>query len=174
MQLFETPRLVVRPLSYQDLTALAEILRDPEVMKYSVRGVCDEDATRDFIGWCLKCYSSHRLGPWALVEKISDKFIGFCGVSPEIVSGVEEINLGYRLARSYWHHGFATEAVKGVIEYVFEQERRESVVVLIEPEHAGSIRVAEKAGFVEYSLQQFHKRQVRLYRMTRQHWKLRN
>jgi len=49
MPLFETVRLFVRPLSHQDLPALTEILSDPEVMKHSVRGVCDEAATIKFI-----------------------------------------------------------------------------------------------------------------------------
>ena len=49
MHLFETQRLIGRPLSRQDLPALTEILSDPEVMKYSVRGVFDENATRNFI-----------------------------------------------------------------------------------------------------------------------------
>jgi len=46
---FETERLIVRTLSQHDLPALAEILSDPEVMEYSVHGVCDEAATSAFI-----------------------------------------------------------------------------------------------------------------------------
>ncbi|WP_332874035.1 GNAT family N-acetyltransferase [Amphritea pacifica] len=172
MQLFETDRLIVRPLSHQDVQALTEILSDPEVMKFSVRGVCDEEATRKFIDWCLECYASHGIGPWALCEKTSGDFIGFCGVGPEWVGDKEEINLGYRLARSFWHQGFATEAVKGVLQYAFEQIQCESVVVIIEPEHAASVRVTEKAGFVNYRLQDFHNRPVRLYRMMREDWVL--
>lgn len=102
MQLFETERLVARQLSLQDVPALTEILSDPEVMKYSVRGVCDEGATRKFIDWCIGCYSSHGIEPWALLEKISGGLIGFSGVGPELVNDVEETNLGYRLARRFW------------------------------------------------------------------------
>ena len=50
---------------------------DPEVMKFSIRGVCDEEATRKFFDWCLECYASHGIGPWALCEKESGHFIGF-------------------------------------------------------------------------------------------------
>jgi len=172
MQLFETERLVVRLLSPQDVPALTEILRDPEVMKYSVRGVCDEDATRQFLDWCLNCYGSHGIGPWGLTEKESGELIGFCGIGPERVGEVEELNLGYRLARRHWRQGFATEAVKGVLQYAFEQKQCESVVVIIEPEHAASIRVTEKAGFGSYKVQEFHNSPVRLYRMTFKDWAL--
>lgn len=102
MQICETERLVIRTLSLNDVPELTKILSDPDVMKHSIRGVCDEAATRRFIDWCLECYASHRIGPWALVEKGTDKLVGFCGVSPEEVNGVEEIGLGYRLAKRYW------------------------------------------------------------------------
>lgn len=165
MQLFETERLVARQLSRQDLPALTEILSDPEVMKYSVRGVCDEDATGKFIDWCVECYSSYGTGPWALLEKKSGDLIGFCGVGPELIDEVEEASLGYRLARKFWNKGFATEAVNGVIGYAFHQKHCDSVVVIIEPEHSASVRVTEKAGFGNYTIHEFHGQSVRLYRM---------
>lgn len=174
MQLFESERLIVRQLTLQDTPGLTEILSDPEVMKFSVRGVCDEDETRQFIDWCLECYLSHGVGPWALLEKASGCLIGFCGIGPELVDDVEEINLGYRLAPGFWNQGFATEAVKGVISYAFDQTHLESVVVIIEPEHTASVRVTEKAGFGDYTIHEFHDRTVRLYRMTSQEWALQN
>src|SRR5690606_13948699 len=75
VSLFETERLVARKLSHQDVPVLTTMLSDPEVMKFSVRGVCDEEATRKFVDWCLKCYASHGIGPWALCEKASGHFI---------------------------------------------------------------------------------------------------
>ncbi|WP_404419305.1 GNAT family N-acetyltransferase [Marinospirillum sp.] len=172
MYLFETERLIAKELSHQDVPVLAKILSDPEVMKFSVRGVCDEETTRKFVDWCLECYSSHGVGPWALSEKGSGDFIGFCGVGPELVGEVEEINLGYRLARRFWNQGLATEAVRGVMQYAFNQKHCESVVVIIEPEHTASVRVTEKAGFGDYTVQEFHSRPVRLYRMMREDWVL--
>jgi RimJ/RimL family protein N-acetyltransferase len=109
------------------------------------------------------------VGPWALVEKGSGDLVGFCGVSPEMVDGIEEMNLGYRLARNFWNQGFATEAVKGVINYVCTQKSIRSVVVIIEPEHKASLRVCEKAGFSSYTNLEFHGKPVRLYRMAWRH-----
>ena len=86
----------------------------------------------------------------------------------------EEINLGYRLARRFWHHGYATEAVKGVLKHAFGHKHCESVIVIIEPEHTASVRVTEKVGFGDYSLHGFHHRPVRVYRMTRGQWAPRN
>ncbi|WP_036548928.1 GNAT family N-acetyltransferase [Nitrincola lacisaponensis] len=171
MQICETERLIVRRLSLEDIPALTEILSDPDVMKYSVRGVCDEAATRGFIEWCLSCYDTHGVGPWALIEKKNSELIGFCGVGPETVADVEEINLGYRLARRYWNKGLASEVARVVLNYVFEEKLFDSVVVIIEPEHVASLKVAENAGFSNFDVLEFHGRSVRLYRLTSEQWK---
>ena len=98
MKVCETERLILRRLSLEDVPALIEILSDPEVMKHSINGVCDEAATRKFVEWSLSCYESHGVGPWALIDKKAYELIGFCSAGPEMVADVEEINLGYRLA----------------------------------------------------------------------------
>ncbi|AQU82740.1 MULTISPECIES: GNAT family N-acetyltransferase [unclassified Halomonas] len=170
MQICETERLVIRALSLNDVSELNKILSDPEVMKYSIRGVCDEAATRRFIDWCLDCYASRSIGPWALVEKVSGQLIGFCGISPEEVNGVEEIGLGYRLAKQYWNKGFASEAVQAVLSSAFSQKQLSSVVVIIESENVASLKVANKAGFSAFETLEFHSRPVRLYRLTPQQW----
>ncbi|SEG19510.1 GNAT family N-acetyltransferase [Marinobacterium lutimaris] len=171
MELFATARLSVRPLTQHDCPVLTEMLGDPEVMQYSVRGVCDEAATRQFIDWCLQCYATNGLGPWGLVDKHSGDLIGFCGIGPEEVAGIEEISLGYRLAQRYWHQGYATEAAEGVLAYAFSEKQVASVVVIIEPEHLASVRVAEKAGLEHYTRAVFHERPVRVYRMTMADWR---
>lgn len=153
-----------------DLPALTAILSDPEVMKYSVRGVCDEGATRQFIEWCLSCYDSHGIGPWALIDKIGDQLIGFCGVCPETVAGREEIGLGYRLAQRYWGKGLASESAKAVIEYAFTEKRLSSIVAIIEPENIASLRVAENTGFKSFENVEFQGLPVRLYRLSREQW----
>ncbi len=164
--LSETERLLIRPLSFHDVPELTEILSDPEVMKHSVRGVCDEAATRRFIEWCLACYKSHGIGPWALIEKGTSALIGFCGVGPERVGDKEETSLGYRLARRYWGKGLATESARAALACAFGAKECRSVVVVIEPEHVASLRVAEKVGFCSFREVEFHGKLVRLYRMT--------
>lgn len=170
MNICETARLTIRPLSLTDVPELTAILSDPEVMKYSIRGVCDEVATRAFVEWCMTCYHSHGVGPWALIDKQSLVLVGFCGVGPEMVFDVEELGLGYRLARRYWNKGLATEAARAVVDYAFEQKQIESVIAVIEPDHVASINVAEKSGFQSFNVIDFHDRRVRLYRLFRDQW----
>jgi RimJ/RimL family protein N-acetyltransferase len=168
--LSETERLLIRPFCLDDVPELTSILSDPEVMRYSVRGICDDIATREFIKWCLSCYSSHGVGPWALINKASTDLIGFCGIGPEIVEDAEEMNLGYRLARQYWGAGLASESSRAVLDYAFTKKHLDSVVVIIEPEHIASMRVAEKVGFRDYKNIEFHEKPVRLYRLSHDQW----
>tara|TARA_R110000772_G_scaffold170799_2_gene282762 strand:- start:11895 stop:12197 length:303 start_codon:yes stop_codon:yes gene_type:complete len=87
-----------------------------------------------------------------------------------MVFDVEEMNLGYRLARRYWNRGLASEAARAVLNYVFREKKFNSVVVIIEPEHVASLKVAEKVGFSSFDILEFHGRPVRLYRLTSKRW----
>ena len=89
-----------------------------------------------------------------------------------MVADIEEINLGYRIAKRYWNKGLAAEAARAVLNYVFNEQKFTSVVVIIEPAHVASLKVAEKVGFSDYDVLEFHSRPVRLYRLTSQQWKI--
>ena len=171
MSLFETERMIVRKLEETDVPALLQILSDPEVMKYSIRGICDKDATTQFIKWSRECYITHEVGPWALIMKDSNILIGFCGVSPEEVEGQYEINLGYRLSRYYWNKGLATEATKAVVSYAFNEKGVKSIMAIVEPDNIASIRVVEKSGFNSYRIASFHNRMVNIYQMNEDYWR---
>ncbi|MDF2642856.1 MAG: hypothetical protein K0R45_2129, partial [Pseudomonas sp.] len=51
-----TARLVIRHFQTADVPALATILGDAQVMRYSVRGVLDERAVAEFVHNCIECY----------------------------------------------------------------------------------------------------------------------
>ncbi|KDN98523.2 N-acetyltransferase [Pseudomonas sp. R32] len=86
-------------------------------------------------------------------------------------SWVEQASLGYRLATRFWRQGLASEAVRGVLEYVFSQQQQPAVIAIIESANVASLRVAQKAGFNTFDTVQFHGRPVRVYRLTHQDWK---
>ncbi len=170
MYLIETDRLLHRELSLDDLVPLTDILRDPAVMKYSVGGVYNEEKTRTFLEWCFECYKSHGIGPLALIEESSSQLIGFCGLSPEKVEEKEEVNLGYRLAKEYWGKGFATESSIGILNDAFRNKNIESVIVIINPEHVASLKVAKKIGFKDFDSCIFHEQKIHLYRLNHSQW----
>ncbi|WP_419832283.1 GNAT family N-acetyltransferase [Endozoicomonas atrinae] len=161
--ILETSRLRIREISESDLDNLCEMLADEKVMEFSVNGPMSKPQTLDFINWCQSSYNDHGIGPWALVSKIDGAFIGFAGLSKEFIDGVEEIHIGYRLARKYWNKGFATEAVSSIVDYGLSRNDQNRIYAIIEPEHCSSIRVIEKAGFNISKQTKFHEKLTNIY-----------
>nr|WP_086940403.1 GNAT family N-acetyltransferase [Thaumasiovibrio occultus] len=161
--ILETSRLRIREILESDLENLSEMLADEKVMEFSVNGPMSKAQTMAFINWCQSSYNDHGVGPWALISKIDDAFIGFAGLSKECIDGVEEIHIGYRLASKYWGQGFATEAVSAVVDYGFSRKGQNRVCAIIEPEHCSSIRVIEKAGFKLSKQTKFHEKLTNIY-----------
>ncbi len=125
------------------------VFRDPEVMRFG-DGVQSPDWVRQWLQRRLEDYHQGRgLGVWAVVEKSSGETIGYCGLFffPD-VCGQPEIEIGYRLARSHWGRGYATEAARAVRDYAFQTLNVQRLIALIDPENTASIRVAEKLGMV--------------------------
>jgi hypothetical protein len=73
--------------------------------------------------------------------------IGYCGLFyfPDI-DGQPEIEIGYRLARSAWGHGYATEAALSVRDFAVTTLGIKRLIAMIDPSNLASIRVAEKLG----------------------------
>jgi RimJ/RimL family protein N-acetyltransferase len=92
-------------------------------------------------------------GLWALEVIESGEFIGFTGLNPmpDGVPGAGGTEVGWRLARSAWHQGFATEAAERAVMVAFDQLRRERLwsmtAVLNEP----SQRVMRRLGMTPHA-----------------------
>ncbi len=163
MSIAETKRLLLREFNSDDTPALAKILCDPSVMKFSSNGVLTEANTATFIEWCERAW----LRTMGSARQDSGSLIGFCGLSHANVDGVDEIELAYRLAPDYWGRGLASEAVGKVLEYGFSTCNIESVVGIVSCIHQPSIRVLEKAGFVSFKETQYGGWDVRAYRLRK-------
>jgi len=164
MIIVETPRLVLRELTPNDVGALAEILGDPAVMEFSTNGPCTEDDTRKFIDWCLESYREHGFGQWGIADSSSGAIIGFCGLSQVDLNGVQEVEVAYRLARAAWNQGLASEAAAAALAYGFSQCHFDSVIAIIANRHIVSARVAEKVGMKIDTYTKYRDWDVGIYR----------
>jgi len=146
MVVLETARLTLRHVADVDRDALYRVFGDAEVMRFG-----DGAQTRVWVqGWLARCqesYTAWGFGPWAVVEKRTRQVIGYCGLFYIAdVNGRPEVEIGYRLARAYWNHGYATEAALAVRDYAFDALDLSRLIALIDPGNGASIRVAEKIG----------------------------
>jgi RimJ/RimL family protein N-acetyltransferase len=141
--LMETERLVLRMFRDSDTDAYAEMLADPEVMRFLGRPVPRAEAWRNMamvVGhWHLRGY-----GMWAVEEKASGELAGRVGCwRPEGWPGLE---VGWTLRRRFWGRGYATEAARASLDYAFTKLEQARVISLIAPENVNSVRVAERLG----------------------------
>lgn len=143
-----TERLTLRHFRTADDHALHQaVFGDPEVMRFS-DGVQTLEWTRSWIQICQQeYYESRGYGPYAVIEQVKQVLIGYCGLFyfPD-VNSTSEVELGYRLARSAWRKGYATEAATAVRDHAFATLRIARLISIIDPSNTASIRVAEKIG----------------------------
>jgi RimJ/RimL family protein N-acetyltransferase len=142
-----TERLFIRTFHILDIEPLYRIFCDEEVMRYS-DGVHTKEWVQDWLHTCLKQdYQTRGFGPYAITEQVSRTVIGYCGLfSFPNVNGQPEIEIGYRLVKSAWGQGYATEAAGAVRNHAFSMLGIKRLIAMIDPANVASIRVAEKIG----------------------------
>jgi ribosomal-protein-alanine N-acetyltransferase len=143
----KTKRLLLRQFEMSDLEQLhQQVFSDAEVMHFG-----DGPQTREWTGqWIetsLENYKVRGFGPYAVMKKDSLELIGYCGLFlfPEL-DGHSEVEIGYRLGRSAWGHGYATEAALAVRDFAFHELQQKRLIALIDPGNTASLRVAQKLG----------------------------
>jgi ribosomal-protein-alanine N-acetyltransferase len=140
----ETERLLLRGFQDEDAPRLFAGFQDPVTSRFWFtpdRSV-EESAAR--IDRNRKAWSEHAFGDWAVVEKTSGRYMGFCGL--HFISGMREVNLGYLLAKEFWGRGYATEACRAAVRFGFETAALGLIIGVTHPDNGASIRVLKKCG----------------------------
>ena len=136
----ESARLLLRPLREDDLSALAEVLGDPEVMRY-IEAPFSRSATAEFI---RRQAAKAEPDVLAVVRKGDGRCIGHLIWHPWDDAGAYE--LGWILRRDCWGRGYASELTEALLAYA-RQEEIPAVILESVPEQAATCRIAEKYGF---------------------------
>jgi RimJ/RimL family protein N-acetyltransferase len=142
----ETERLTLRELTRDDVDNLVELDSDPEVMRYinggraTPREVIEREELPAFIR------RSHGYGFWAAVEKATGEFVGWFHLRPREDGAADEPELGYRLRRSAWGKGYATEGSRALIERAFTDLGAQRVWAETMVVNTASRRVMERRG----------------------------
>lgn len=141
----ETPRLRLRPLTFDDVDALHAIQSDPEHMRYYPHPFAVEE-TREWIGKNIVRYEERGYGLWAIEDRTTGEFLGNCGPVHQLVDGADELELGWSVGPRHARQGIATEAACACRDWCFAELGAPYVIALVRPENAPSRGVAEKTG----------------------------
>ena len=145
----ETDRLILRRFTADDLDDLTALNSDPAVMRYLTGGpsISRDVLERDYIPAYLDYYErSPHHGFWVAVEKATGAFLGWFHFRPQHGDPPDEPELGYRLNRSAWGKGYATEGSRALIARGFTVGGATRVVASAYADNIASWRVMEKAG----------------------------
>jgi RimJ/RimL family protein N-acetyltransferase len=136
-----TERLLLRQWRDEDREPFAALNADPVVMEYfpSTKSRQESDA---FVDFNIATIDERGWGLWAV--EANGAFIGFVGLNePSFRPGVE---IGWRLARAAWGHGYATEAARAVLHFAFHELGLDEVISFTTVENRRSRRVMERIG----------------------------
>jgi RimJ/RimL family protein N-acetyltransferase len=176
-----TPRLRLRGWLDGDRAPFARLNADPEVMRHfpGTLGRASSDRLVDAIvdGW-----RANGFGLWA-VERLGDgALLGFTGLSRPSFEALftPAVEVGWRLAREAWGHGYATEAARAALAFGFETVGLGEIVSFTVPANARSRAVMERLGMTRDPADDFDhpklpeghplRRHV-LYRLSRERWR---
>jgi ribosomal-protein-alanine N-acetyltransferase len=144
---FCTARLVLRHWRDEDREPWADMGADPEVMEHFPARLsrADSDAFVDRVGDDLE---RRGWGLWAVEERESGRFLGFTGLN---VPGFEApflpaVEIGWRLRRDAWGHGYASEAARGVLAVAFDDLELDGLVSFTATTNVRSQAVMRRIG----------------------------
>ena len=143
--IFETPRLFLRRFTEEDVPLVYKLNSDPEIIKYVHEPVLEneEQAKEILINNILPQYKLN-VGRWAIHTKADYEFIGWCGL--KYIEEPKMIDLGYRLLKTAWGKGYATEAAQYTLIYGLRDLKIDLITGTAHSENIASIKVLEKIG----------------------------
>jgi RimJ/RimL family protein N-acetyltransferase len=147
--LVETARLTLCAFDAGDVDLLAELDGDPAVMRFitggrtTPRSEIEDDVLPAFLSYYERF---DGYGFWAAIERESREFVGWFHLRPGPGAPDDEPELGYRLRRSAWGRGLATEGARALIEVAFSRLGARRVVAETMAVNVASRRVMENAG----------------------------
>ena len=117
----ETERLLLRRWQPRDRAPFAALNGDPETMRF-FPATLDRAQSDALVTVIEERFDRQGYGLWALEVTATGEFIGFTGLNPmpDGVPGAGGMEIGWRLDRHAWHHGYATEAARAALGVAFD------------------------------------------------------
>jgi ribosomal-protein-alanine N-acetyltransferase len=143
-QHFETERLLLRPIARADAEAIflgySSSTAATHWMNFTRHTVLDEALA--FAARCERCWTDDSAYPWAAIAKTTGELLG----AVELRVNPPKADFGYIFCERFWGQGYATEAVRPVVDWVIARPEIFRVWATCHPDNAASARVLSKVG----------------------------
>jgi RimJ/RimL family protein N-acetyltransferase len=144
MQL-ETERLILRPVDPErDLEPWANAHSDEETVRYVGGEVLSPAKAWRMIATVIGHWQIRGYGFFSVERKDTGDWVGHVG--PWFPEGWPDQEIGWTISREHWGKGYATEAGRACLDYVFGTLGWDRVIHVILPGNEASIAVARKLG----------------------------
>lgn len=144
-----TDRLLLRSWRDSDLEPFAALNADPEVMEFMRWPLTRADSDA-WVGRINASWTANGYGLWAVEVVGGSEFVGFVGLADALFDApfTPAIEVGWRLARSAWGNGYATEGARAALSYGFRDAGLPEILTFTASANVRSRAVMERLGMV--------------------------
>lgn len=143
----ETERLILREWETRDRSSFADILGDPDVMRFYPRTRTAVEA-REWIDRAVAGLARDGFSFLAVERKSDNAFLGQIGINryDYAAPGNPDIEIGWLLGKPFWGQGYAPEGARACLSYGFSTLNLSEIVAFTYRGNLPSRRVMEKLG----------------------------
>jgi len=170
----ETTHLLLRPWQEEDLDPLVRLLARPEVARFlRLDGrTFTREETAQVHRRVLQSWNEQGLGPWAVIDKATDSWIGKLGLMYQADwPGPDKFEVDYELDPACWGRGLAIEGTQAALRYGFVERALPRIIGATLPEHVASSKVMEKCGLTYQGELQFRNARIVWYALDASTWR---
>jgi ribosomal-protein-alanine N-acetyltransferase len=141
-----TERLILRPFSLADTARLHLLWTDKEMRKFLYDGLeITLEQAAETVQEIVLLAEEKGIGMWCLfAAEAETELVGFCGL--RYIGKSTEVELLYGLLPAYWKRGFATEASRAAVTYLFRNYDVQRVFAGSDPLNTASFGVTKRLG----------------------------
>lgn len=151
---FETDRLILRPFCREDMSSYLEFMQNPEVHRFLGGGVNIFSEEPHISNWLNninnRLLKAKTVFTWCVEYKNEKCVVGRVDLGGFTKKSMAE--LSYYFSAEYWGKGFATEAVREVVRFGFDDLKLHRIQATVMPDNIASLKVLKNVGFQEEGL----------------------
>lgn len=138
-----TDRLILRPWEDRDRDAAWAMALDEAVMRYLP--ALDRAGSDAMVDRFMAMQAEHGHTFWVVERRADGAFLGMCGMA-QPRDPLVEYEVGWRLARHAWGHGYAQEAARATLDWAWANRAMATIVAITVPDNRASWTLMERIG----------------------------